>query len=256
MKNNKFILVSFVVLSLFLAGCSSSAPVEKPASTPAKTSDVNVNELSGNDPMYDKILNSTEKFVDRDGYNYSPAFVKRIDKKSRLLTDADGFTAELNNFGKKPGKFNFSLLKPLNWSPTVFDNVMYRVEAADGNSGFGLVYYDKNAGAFSEYTTCEALVKKLFTVEDNQLTINNVKDVTVDGKKMERVYYEDWSKDGNVQYGRLIDQCYKTNDYLLLMDVTLPSEDKIVSENVGGVEVRVDYNEADRILQDFLFEEI
>lgn len=254
MKNNKFILVPFVVLSLFLTGCSSAVPIEKTANDSA--SETNSNVLLGNDPMYDKILNSTEKLVDRDGYNYSPAFVKRIDGKTRLLTDADGFTAELNNFGKKPGKFNFSVLKPMNWEVTVLDNVMYRLESADGSSGFGLVYYNNLAGAFTEYTNCEDLVKKFFTLDDNEIKVTQIKDVTVDGKKMERVYYEDWAKDGSVQYGRLIDQCYKTNDYLLFMDVTLPPEENVLTETVDGVNVRVDYDEADRILQDFLFEEI
>lgn len=254
MKNNKFILVSFVVFSIFLIGCSSAVTTENLANE--KASETKANVLSGNDPKYDKVLNSTEKFVEIDGYNYSPAFVKRIDGKTRLLTGAEGFTADLNNFGKKPGKFNFSVLKPLNWEVTVFDNVMYRLESADGSSGFGLVYYNNLAGFFTEYTSCEDLVKKLFTLDDNEIIINQVKEVTVDGKKMERVYYEDWSKDGTFQYGRLIDQCYKTDDYLLFMDVTLPAEDGVVTETVDGVNVRVDYDEAEKILQDFLFEEL
>lgn len=196
MKNNKFILIPFVVLSLVLTGCSSAPAVtEKTAST-------------------------------TNGW-FKPASF---------------------SIGSVDSKLNLSVSQPLGWDGSASDDgTLYTFQAADNSSGMLFLYYGKDSSEFKDYIACSDLIGSVFGSNENKIATVDVKNVTVDGKSMERVFYQDSGADGTVN-GKPIDQCYKTSDYVLLMDVTLPPEEKIMSNTVDGVTVKVGAYEAEQLL--------
>ncbi|MDP2643066.1 MAG: hypothetical protein Q8P62_04460 [Candidatus Peregrinibacteria bacterium] len=231
----------FLILSLatFTIACSSNKD-EVPVTT---TSDSTVVA-----PVVDNLSSSTETYVGENGYKYSVGFYDRVSKKDRLLVVKDGYGEETVSFGPKPGKFNFSILKPLTWNASFGKDNLYAIKSAKGGGVVSVTYHDN---VDDSYTDCKSLVKKLFFDNAVGFDVKNVKDITVDGKVWERVYYDELGEDGPVKF---IDQCYKGDQYIFFVDGGVPL--KVVKEKKGVMEIGVTYEDLEKVMDDFMFEEL
>jgi hypothetical protein len=151
-----------------------------------------------NGPQYQPVLKSFSEYV-----------ISRSSK--RALLAADGYGNNIGSVGRPA--YSFSNLYGLGWKTITFELDKFVVEAPDGLTRTGILYFDKNSVEYD--LPCTEIVKKIFR-DSNLVTESGT--VMVNGNQWDRVFYESRSNYAGIH------QCLKKDEGLLLQFIVFDSD--------------------------------
>lgn len=173
---------------------------EEPEATPTKTK---VTPTTSSNDYNEEVF-----YPEGGTLPISSDFAAKMTGKTRLLTPAQGYAANVNSIGIPT--YNFSILYDMKWATETYDEGRYILKGPSNEVETGILYFEKDSAPFN-LGSCEKIVKEIFG--DQTLEVEKNEKITVNGETWERITYNVTDSKGTKQKG--IDQCLIKDDMIM-----------------------------------------